>query len=117
MADQATPDLKLEMFSQPRFLAAVRAMIGTLSQRAGFNDIQCGQISLAVDEALCNVINHGYDRRADGRIWVSIWQLAGDAPGLEIVIEDEAKQVDPEKIQSRDLDDIRARRARCLHHP
>lgn len=101
------PAVRLEMTSQARFLAAARAMIGNLAQRIGFNEVQCGQISLAVDEALCNIINHGYDKRPDGRIWINVWTLEGPRPGLRIVIEDRAKQVDPQTIRSRDLEDIR----------
>lgn len=108
MADTSTePEVKLQMFSQPRLLAAVRALVGTIAQRLGFNEMQCGQISLAVDEALCNVITHGYDRRDDGRLWISFWALDGDPSGLKIVIEDQAAQIDPSEIQPRDLDDIR----------
>lgn len=104
------PHVKFEMLSQPRFLAAARAMVSNLAQRLGFNEMCCGQISLAVDEALCNVINHGYDRQPDGRIWISVWAVESppaSAPGIRIVIEDRARQVDPEAIRSRDLDDIR----------
>ena len=50
MADTSTdPEVMLRMFSQPRFLAAVRALVGTMAQGLGFNEMQCGQISLAVD--------------------------------------------------------------------
>jgi anti-sigma regulatory factor (Ser/Thr protein kinase) len=101
------PAVRLELTSQARFLAAARAMISNLAQRLGFNDVQCGQISLAVDEALCNIINHGYDKRPDGRIWLSVWTIEGTKPGIRIVIEDRAKQVDPQMIRSRDLEDIR----------
>ena len=108
MAEHADPPImKLEMFSQPRLLAAARTMVGQLAQRLGFDDTQSGQISLALDEALCNVINHGYERRGNGRIWISIWDLSDDRPTLEIVIEDEARQVSPESIRSRELEDIR----------
>ena len=108
MADKPIePDLRLEMVSQPKFLAAARALVGTVAQRIGFNEIQCGQISLAVDEALCNVITHGYKRRPDGRVWLNLWPLDGTPPGLKVVIEDLARQVDPKTIQPRDLDDIR----------
>jgi anti-sigma regulatory factor (Ser/Thr protein kinase) len=117
------PDLKLELTSHPKFLAAARTMIGHAAQRIGFSPLQAGQVSLAVDEALCNIINHGYQRRTDGRIWLSLWELedtrekadrgrpneveAAGRPGLMIVIEDLARQVDPSLIRSRDLDDIR----------
>ena len=52
MADSSEPEVQVQMLSQPRFLAAVRALVGTMAQRLGFNEMQCGQISLAVDEAL-----------------------------------------------------------------
>lgn len=104
---QATPEIRLEMRSQPRLLAAARALVGNVAQRLGFNEVQCGQISLAVDEALCNIINHGYARRPDQPIWLSIWALDGATAGMKIVLEDEARQVDPESIRSRSLDDIR----------
>ena len=108
MADTSTePEVQLRMFSQPRFLAAVRALVGTMAQRLGFNEMQCGQISLAVDEALCNIITHGYERRPDGQLWINLWVLEGEPTGLKIVIEDLATQVDPDDIQPRDLDDIR----------
>ena len=103
----AEPEVQLRMFSQPRFLAAVRALVGTMAQRLGFDEMQCGQISLAVDEALCNVITHGYERKPDGQLWISFWALEGKPTGLKIVIEDLANQVDPDAIKPRNLDDIR----------
>ena len=42
----------MELYSQPRFLSAARAMVGQLAQRLGFNEIQCGQLSLVLDDAL-----------------------------------------------------------------
>jgi len=108
MAEAAQePLLRLQMFSQPRFLAAVRALIASVCDRLGFNSMQCGQISLAVDEALCNVITHGYERRSDGPVWINLWSEEAEPARIKIVIEDLANQVDPDSIQPRDLDDIR----------
>ncbi len=106
-SDAFEPSVRLEIASQPSLLAAARALVSTIAQRCGFNEIQCGQISLAVDEALCNIIKHGYDCREDGRIWISLSKCQPQSPGIEIVIEDDAQQVDPDGIRSRDLDDIR----------
>lgn len=106
-ADNSTPDLRLEMSSEARLLSATRAMIGNFARQLGFGEVQAGQISLAVDEALCNVINHGYDRSPNGRIWVNVWREPGDPPGIRVVIEDLGRQVDPATIKSRDLDDVR----------
>lgn len=108
MSDHA--HLKVKMLSSPRYLGGVRDLVAGVARSLGFTDAAKSQIALAVDEALCNVINHGYSRAADKPIWVSVWPLADDGvlgPGIKIVIEDEAKQVEPEQIKSRDLADIR----------
>ena len=104
---RSQPDLRLELYSRPRFLAAVRSMIGTIAHRVGFSDSEAAQITLALDEALCNIINHGYARQPDGRIVVSIWHLDENLPGIRLMLEDEGRQVDPATIRSRDLEDVR----------
>ncbi len=71
-AVQINPVVRLEIASQPELLEGARALIAAMAQRCGFNEILCGQISLAVDEALCNIIKHGYNCREDERIWISI---------------------------------------------
>jgi anti-sigma regulatory factor (Ser/Thr protein kinase) len=104
------PDLTLQMVSDPTYLAGARELVSSVARRLGFTEEACGQIALAVDEALCNIIRHGYERRKDGPIWLSLWPLPGanGAPGgLKVVLEDEARQVDPQQIKSRDLDEIR----------
>jgi anti-sigma regulatory factor (Ser/Thr protein kinase) len=110
------PHVALEMLSQARYLSGARDLVSAVSKRFGFDEQDCGRIALAVDEALCNVIRHGYDKRTDGRIWMYIWPLEetkgsgmADEPagGIRVVIEDEARQVDPSTIKGRDLDEIR----------
>jgi serine/threonine-protein kinase RsbW len=102
------PAIRVELISDPRLLAGVRELAASVAERLGFPDDACAQIKLAVDEALCNILRHGYDRRPDGPIWVSLWPLQDDeGVGLKIVIEDEARQVDPAQIKGRDLDEIR----------
>lgn len=105
MNDRA-PDLRLQFLSRRTLLAPIRAMVVSLSERAGFDEVTCGHLGLAVDEALANVIKHGYGLREDCRIWMSVWQLE-DPAGIRVVIEDLARQVDPERIRGRDLDDVR----------
>lgn len=120
---QSTPQVKVEIRSNPLYLSGVREMIAAVAKRLGFAEDACGQMALAVDEALCNVIRHGYNKQADRPIWLSLFPEGGAwatgepsplngavderAEALRIVIEDEAQQVDPSKIQSRDLDQIR----------
>ncbi len=105
------PQIRLELRSNPLLLCGVRELLACVAARLGFPDDACTQIKLATDEALCNVIRHGYDKQPDRPIWVTVhWDGQPDARGtgaLRIVIEDEARQVDPETIRGRDLDDIR----------
>jgi anti-sigma regulatory factor (Ser/Thr protein kinase) len=84
-------------------------MVAAIARRIGFSEEGCGQIALAIDEALCNVMRHGYEGRTDRPIWISVWpQCAGGRTnGIRIIVEDEARQVDPAQIKSRDLDDVR----------
>lgn len=117
------PQVKVEIRSNPLYLSGIREMISAVAKRLGFAEEACGQMALAVDEALCNVIRHGYSKQPDRPIWLSLypeggaWATGSPSPlngavderaeSLRIVIEDEAQQVDPSKIQSRDLDQIR----------
>jgi anti-sigma regulatory factor (Ser/Thr protein kinase) len=102
--------LKLEMVSDPTYLSGAREMVAAVTRRLGFSEEGSGQIALAVDEALCNIIRHGYDRRLDRPIWLTLSPIngaSGKSEGVTIVLEDEAKQVDPVVIKSRNLDEIR----------
>jgi serine/threonine-protein kinase RsbW len=103
------PDIRLELVSDPIYLVGARELVSSVARRLGFSEEGCSQIALALDEALCNVMRHGYERRKDGPIWVSIFPESdnGRVEALRIVVEDEARQVNPEEIKSRDLDEIR----------
>lgn len=108
MTEEA-PHITLELRSDPRYLCAARGLVDALAARLGFSDTACCQIALALDEALANVMRHGYERQTDRPIWVYIWPLQHEqsAPELRIVIEDEARQVDPSSIKGRALEDVR----------
>lgn len=103
------PHVRLEILSNPLYLCGARELVSAVAKRLSFDEMSCCQIALAVDEALCNVIRHGYERQSDRPIWLSIYpEGRADKPDtLRIVIEDEARQVDPDVIKSRDLDDVR----------
>ena len=102
-------NIRLELFSNPLYLSGVREFIAGIAKRLGFTEVHCSQIALAVDEAVANIIRHGYNTRTDGKIWIMVTHEGDSRTGLsmQVVIEDEAKQVDPCTIKSRDLEDIR----------
>ena len=101
-----THDLRVEFYSRPHYLAIIRQMIDALCARIGYDHAEASRICLAVDEALCNVIRHGYDSAPDGPSTLSITETRADKL-LEFVIEDRGKQVDLSTIRSRDLEDVR----------
>ena len=103
----SVPVLKLEIASRPELLSSVRSMVVSFGERAGLDEIESGHLALAVDEALANVIRHGYQGRQDGRIWLTLCSLDVPEPRIRIAIEDEGSQIDPEKIRPRDLDEVR----------
>lgn len=108
--------VKLELLSNPLLNSGAREMLASVARRLGFGDEAAGHIALAIDEALCNIENHGYARDPGRPIWISVFAMGGLASNgadssptsaLKIVIEDEAKQVDPATIRSRPLDEVR----------
>ncbi len=117
MSDQ--PQIIIEMRSNPLYLSGMREMVGSVARRLGFSEEACGQMALAIDEALCNVMKHGYAKAHDQPIWIKLTPLGGittpeeivkngnPTTGLQIVLEDEARQVEPHQIKGRDLDEIR----------
>lgn len=102
-------EMRLEMSSDPRYLCAVRQMVVQLARAAGFPEGPAGKVALAVDEALTNVMKHGYDCRPDGPIWITFTPVQDSAgrAGLRVEVRDEARQVDPSDIKGRDLANIR----------
>lgn len=101
-------DIEVRILSQPRYLCVVRAAIAAALERYGYSDAACGQFMLAVDEAVTNVIRHGYDNADDQPVWIKLRPSDHDGnDGLTIIVEDQARQVEPEIIRGRDLDDVR----------
>lgn len=102
--------IRVELLSNPAYLSGARELVSSVCRRLGFDDLTCSKVALAVDEALCNVIRHGYKYAEDRPIWISLWPIldeSGQPDGVKLVIEDEAEQVDPSRMKGRDLNDIR----------
>ena len=100
-------ELKIEFKSDPNLLPAIRGMLRGLCERRGFSEEEIGHVTLAVDEALANIIRHGYLLRSDGLIWMSCGFTHGPENRLVIEIEDDCPQVSPQSMTGRDLKDVR----------
>lgn len=98
----------LHLTSDTANLAGLRDAVTTAAVRTGFVEPAVSQVVLAVDEAIGNVIKHGYDGRPGQPIDVSIETICrGERKGLEVTVCDCGRQVDPEKIVGRRLEDVR----------
>jgi len=100
--------IELRIDSDPKYLCVVRAVVGVVAEKLGLDEAACGKVSLAVDEAVTNVIRHGYDGATDQPIWLKVRMHDGDGrTGFTLTVEDRGRQVDPRRIRGRDLDEVR----------
>jgi anti-sigma regulatory factor (Ser/Thr protein kinase) len=95
--------LNFLMPSDPRCLAVVRAAVGELSSLCGLKDEECRGVTLAVDEALANVIRHAYHGNRERPIQVSCRALADR---LEFTVVDQGEPPDPGRLAPHPLDDV-----------
>ncbi|OGC01410.1 hypothetical protein A2V82_03660 [candidate division KSB1 bacterium RBG_16_48_16] len=96
--------IKIQITSEPEMLRIVRAMVDEVCLLAGFTSMESSKVVLAVDEACSNVIKHAY-RGKVGQLILITAGIFDDR--LEIEIKDHGEKVDPQKIKSRKLSEIR----------
>jgi serine/threonine-protein kinase RsbW len=92
--------MKFAMPSDPRYLPVVRGAMGALTAVIGWDEAECRAITLALDEALANVIRHAYHNSAEGTIELECREIAD---GLEITLLDNGDAPDRSKICAREL--------------
>lgn len=106
--EDSTLDLQIRLKSQATFVGAVRASLETAARKIGLDEKACGHITLALTEAMANIINHGYGRKPDQPIWIGLKAIEKDGRrGVHLILEDECPQIDLQKIKSRPLDEFR----------
>ena len=87
--------------SRTEFLAVVRDVSRGWAEVAGFDSSDSEQVSLAVDEAATNVIEHAYGGARDREIELR-YDDRGDELRVDVV--DNGRTVDPRKVPRVDLD-------------
>lgn len=85
-------DLSLTIPADIRRLPTLLEGISSLMQRHGFSDEEIMDAELAVDEAVTNVIEHGYRGEEEGSIDLIVSVSADE---VEIRLEDTAPPFDP----------------------
>ena len=95
--------LRLGMQSHPRFLPVVRAAVGKLGEIYGFSNEECIEVTLAVDEALANVIRHAYKNCYDREIE---FECFVDGEQMEFTLLDHGEPPDPARICGKPMDEF-----------
>lgn len=101
--------LKLDVTSDVTELPTVRDAIRKWTADGGWVEEHTAEIVLAVDEALSNVIRHGYGGEPGHKIELRARMLHDrvQGEGVEVRIRDFGKQVPLDEICGRDLNDLR----------
>lgn len=101
--------LELNIASNAKSLPVVRSAVGRMAEMEGFDDQDTHCVMLAIDEALANVIKHGYEGQPDQPITITLATVKSTdgRGGIAVEVRDKGRQVDPGTIQSRDLDEVR----------
>ena len=102
----------LVIHSDPELLCVVRGAVQGIAEVAGLSEAECRCVTLAVDEAVANIIRHAYDCRRDQPIEVRCRRLPAHAAGrgraaLEFLLVDRGRSADPAELQGRPLDQVR----------
>lgn len=96
-------DFQLKLPSDPRLLAVVRHTVSQLAAVLGFKEEQCRGLTLAVDEALSNIIRHAYNNRCDQEIEM---RVRANRRWLEFTFVDRGEPVDRSKCCAQPLDAV-----------
>ena len=97
-------EIEIKLPSDPQYLKIIRSTIAHLSEICGFSDEECNAVTIAVDEAAANIIKHTYNGDKGQNI-IAQFKILSDK--LEVVLRDFGRKIDPDRIKSRNLDDIR----------
>ncbi len=96
--------MSISFASNPRYLKLIRSVTLQAALCANFPEKESKDITLAVDEAVTNIIKHSYNGSTNKEIIIKIFFFTDK---IEIQIRDFGRKVDPETIKSRPLDEIK----------
>jgi anti-sigma regulatory factor (Ser/Thr protein kinase) len=102
--------IELRFCANPDYLRVARTATHDVAGVVGLKDEIIETVTLAVVEALTNVIRHSYGGPCDKPIVVKLSKISYPdvkKTGMEILIRDYGKQVNPENIKGRDLDELK----------
>src|SRR3954451_8422807 len=93
---QADAVIRFLVPSDPFYLRVVRAAVGELASVYGLPENECRAITLAVDEAMANVIRHAYSGDPGHTIEI---ECEGSADRLSFTLLDQGEAPDLMRLQ------------------
>lgn len=96
--------IEITIASHPRWLRLVRQTVQEYSLEAGFDARDCDAITLAVGEAVGNVIQHAYEGQPDQNFRLCC--RTGDGY-LEVEVRDDGRPFDPDEVPELEPDELR----------
>ena len=106
--DASQYHVQMRVISQPQYLCVIRSVINVIGGKCGLSSTETDHVVLAVDEAVTNVIRHGYKDAPDNEVDISIRPINDkDGQGIEIVLDDQCADTKIEQIQKRDLSELK----------
>jgi len=103
--------LRLQLLSNPAVLCGVRGAVSPIAEVVGFSEEDCRAITLAVDEAIANIIRHAYDGKLDRAIEIRFNQISlenGKKNGLEIILLDHGAKPKPDALEGLPPGELRS---------
>ena len=98
---------QLHVPSSPEHQSMIRDFVNQVGSRAGFDENQVQMLTLAVDEAVANVIEHAYRMDPSKAIQV---RIIVDDEQVQIDIVDTGESFDPARVKQKGLDQLVAER-------
>lgn len=101
---KSNQSISITIPSDALYLKIIRSVLESIGEIFNFSQKDINAIELATNEACANIINHAYNDEPHHQIQITI---CGYPDKIKIELKDKGKKVDPDKIKSRKLDDIR----------
>ena len=102
--------IEINIPANPKLLCIVRQATQKVAEIMGMEVNDINAVTLAVEEALTNVIRHGYGGCCEDKIIITyelVHASDTNCGQLHISIRDFGKQIDPDDIHGRNLNELR----------
>ncbi len=91
---------RLVVTNDTKYLIVVRDFVSRMIRQSRVTREDENKIILAVDEAVTNIIEHGYDQGVDGTIEL---EIESDPGQFKVVVRDSGRVFNPESVPNPDM--------------